>query len=286
MKNTFKFLAVAASAAMLFVACEKGPKTATIDFEGAYWDALIDNPQYGGTLIYGTDFNSETWIWTGAEGYTWTDANTTLGFDGFPDSYGSRCFSSGGEVISNYVVADYTDASSDRQLEIPVAPKSGKNFVVHYGNSDPTAKTAVAMTKGFSVAPTFPRLRFADNSAHVIKSIDICPTNYVLNSCINGDGYFGPISGDTYLEVKAVGFDATGKATNAASVKIITGSDAEAYKAGTKTPAWKTWDLSGLGEVHGIIFCVTGSADCYGDYGFNAPAYFAYDNIVVEMPAE
>ena len=24
----------------------------------------------------------------------------------------------------------------------------------------------------------------------------------------------------------------------------------------------------------------------YGDYGFNAPAYFAYDNVVVEMPAE
>ena len=24
-----------------------------VDFEGDYWNALIDNPQYGGTLLYG-----------------------------------------------------------------------------------------------------------------------------------------------------------------------------------------------------------------------------------------
>ena len=269
MKKSFRFLAFAAVAAMTLVSCKKDPvaETATVDFEGAYWNALIDNPQYDET----------TWTWSGAEGYTWTDANTTLGFDGFPDAWGSRCFSSGGEVISNYVVADFTGASGSRQLEVPVAPRGGSNFVVHYGSTDPTSTKVDA-------APAYSRIRFADNSERIIKSIDVCLTNYVLNSCINGDGYFGPITGSTALSIKAVGFDAKGVATKASTVVIIDGNDAEAYKAGTKKVAWRTWDLSALGAVNGVIFCVLGTEDCYGDYGFNAPAYFAYDNIVVEKP--
>lgn len=279
MKKAFRILSVAAIAALVFASCEKGPKTITIDFEGSYWDALIDNTQYGGTLLYGTTYDEANYAWYGAEGYTWTDANTTLTFDGFPAT-NCRCYWNGGEAISNYVNASYTGAGGDRQLEVPVAPKSGKNFVVHFGSSDPTHLSK------FSTAPAYSRIRFTDNSEHVIKSIDICLTNYVLNSCINGDGYFGPLSGDSYLSVKAVGYNAEGQATKVATVKLITGNDAEAYKAGSKKVMWKTWDLSEMGAVNGIIFCISGSDDCYGEWGFNAPAYFAYDNIVVEMPEE
>ena len=116
--------------------------------------------------------------------------------------------------------------------------------------------------------------------------MDICLTNYLLNSCINGDGYFGPISGETTIYAKAIAFDATGKATLASTIKLIDGADVEAYKAGSKKFAWKKWDLSELGATCGLILAVTGTSDCYGEYGFNAPAYFAYDNVVVEMPAE
>lgn len=279
MKKSFRFLAFAAVAAITLFSCEKDPvaETATVDFEGAYWNALIDNPQYGGPLTYGT-YDDATWTWSGAEGYTWTDANTTLGFDGFPDAWGSRSFSSGGEVVSNYVVADYKDAGYLRQLEVPVAPRGGSNFIVHYGSVDPTSTKVDA-------APAYTRIRFADNSERIIKSIDVCLTNYVLNSCVYGDGFgFGPITGSTALSIKAVGFDAKGVATKSSTVVIIDGNDAEAYKAGTKKVAWRTWDLSALGAVNGIVFCVLGTEDCYGEYGFNAPAYFAYDNIVVEKP--
>ena len=31
-----------------------GEETMTVTFEGSYWDALIDAPQYGGNLLYGT----------------------------------------------------------------------------------------------------------------------------------------------------------------------------------------------------------------------------------------
>lgn len=281
MKQSFKFLAVAALAVALVCSCAKGPKTVTLDFEGSSWDALIDNPQYGGALIYGTTYDETTWTWSGAEGYSWSDGTSMLEFPGFPDNWGSRCFTSGGEVISNYVDANYTGKGYMNQLEVPVAPKSGKNFVVHYGSNDPTATS-----KGFSTAPLYPMIRFSDNQARMIKSIDICLTNYMINSCVNGDGMFGPISGETALYAKAIGFDATGKATLSSTVKLIDGADASAYKDGSKKFAWKTWNLSDLGSVCGIIFAVTGTSDCYGEYGFNAPAYFAYDNVVVEMPAE
>ena len=279
MKKSFKFLAVAALAVALVCSCAKGPKNVTLDFEGDTWTALIDNPQYGGPKTYGT-YDESTWTWSGAEGYSWSDGNSMLEFPGFPDSWGSRCFSSGGEVISNYVDANYEGKGYLNQLEVPVAPASGKNFVVHYGSNDPTVKP-----KSLG-APIYPMIKFSDNQPRVIKSIDVCLTNYLINSCLNGDGMFGPISGDTAIYVKAVGFDATGAATLAATATLIKGADVEAYKAGTKKFAWVKWDLSELGEVCGLIFAVTGTSDCYGDYGFNAPAYFAYDNVVVEMPAE
>ena len=279
MKKALKIFTLVAAASMMFAACTKAPKTVTLDFEGAAWDALIDSPQYGGPLTYGT-YDEATWTWSGAEGYTWGDGNTMLEFEGFPDYWGSRSFSSGGEVISNYVVSNYTGVDYNRQLEVPVAPAKGKNFAVHYGSDDPTKVSK------FTTAPTYPRLRFSDGKERVIKSIDVCLTNYVLNSCVNGDGMFGPLTGDSALSIKAVGFNASGVATVTSTVKIIDATDAAAYKAGTKKPAWAKWDLSALGAVNGVVFCVIGTDDCYGDYGFNAPAYFAYDNIVVEMPAE
>ena len=104
MKKSFSIFALAAAIISL-AACTPEAKVVTLDFEGGYWDALIDNPQYGGPLTYGT-MDPETYAWSGAEGYTWSDANTNLEFPGFPDSWGSRCFSSGGEVISNYVDAN------------------------------------------------------------------------------------------------------------------------------------------------------------------------------------
>ncbi len=280
MKKSIKFLAVAAMAVALVCSCAKAPKTVTLDFEGDSWTALIDNPQYGGPKTYGT-YDDATWTWSGAEGYSWSDGNTMLEFPGFPDYYGSRCFSSGGEVISNYVDANYQDKGYLNQLEVPVAPKSGKNFVVHYGSADPTATS-----KGFATAPVYPMIKFSDNQPRLIKSIDVCLTNYLINSCLNGDGTFGPISGDTALYVKAFALNAAGGADKVASATLIKGADVDAYKSGSKKFGWMKWDLSELGEVYGLVFAVTGTSDCYGDYGFNAPAYFAYDNIVVEMPAE
>lgn len=232
-----------------------------LDVNGAYWDALIDNPQYGGDLLYGP-MDPETYSYNVE--YTWEDPVTKLAFNGFGSNWGSVCFSSGGEAISNYVEPDYKDAGYLRQLEVPAAPKSGSNFIVHYGGED--AQTSIT---------------FADGEARTILSIDCIMTNYMANSAIFGDGYFGPLAGESFLAVKAIGFDAEGKETATLSKVLISGDEVEAYAAG-KPIEWNTWDLSGLGEVVSVKFAVYGSEDCFGDYGFNAPAYFAYCDVVVK----
>jgi len=282
MKKSLKILTVALAVSMALAACSKAPKTVTLDFEGSYWDALVDSPQYGGPLTYGT-YDEATWTWSGAEGYSWSDGNTMLEFPGFVTSYGSTCFASGGEVISNYVSSEVEGKGYLNQLEVPVAPKSGKNFVVHYGSADPTVVDKIV--KSAEYVYNYSMIRFSDGKARTIKSIDVCPTNYLLNSCIYGDGFFGPISGETAISVKVVGMDASGSAKTT-SFKLIDGADAEAYKAGTKKYEWVKWDLSVLGDVTAVVFAVYGTSDCYGDYGFNAPAYFAYDNVVVTALSE
>ena len=265
-------------AAACFCSCKKeGPTTVTLDFEGNSWKALVDKPQYGGPLLYGNPVD-EAYHFRST--YSWRDGSTTLEFPGFPESWGSVSYSSGGEAISNYVSSKYEDKDFNSQLEVPVAPKKGKIFVVHYGDADPTA------TKGKgSESPEYSMIRFADNKARVIQSIDVCMTNYFINACLKGNKYFGPISGKTELYANAYGLDANGKPAKTASYRLIDGRDADSYRSGVRKFAWEKWDLTSLGAVYGIIFTVSGTPDCYdSDSGyFNAPSYFAYDNIVVEM---
>ena len=46
---------------------------------------------------------------------------------------------------------------------------------------------------------------------------------------------------------------------------------------------WANWDLSGLGAVDKVVFSVAGSAEQYGDWGFNTPSYLAIDDVAVRV---
>lgn len=64
-----KFMAFLMFGGLFLASCSKDEEidpTFTVDFEGEYWNKLIDNKQYGGKLIYSAD------------AYKWTDAATTL----------------------------------------------------------------------------------------------------------------------------------------------------------------------------------------------------------------
>ena len=66
MRHIVKVSIAAAAAVILTASCEKhkGYTTYnTLTFEGEYWDALVDNPQYGGPLLYGDMVSGVDYSW-------------------------------------------------------------------------------------------------------------------------------------------------------------------------------------------------------------------------------
>jgi len=220
---------------------EKMPveKVATVDFEGSYWDALIDNPQYNGTLLYGDN----------ALDYKWADEETGLA-GGLTLAWGGTYgFAEGGTAISNYIDADIQNhATYAYQLAAPVSNGSNNFAVVYCGAT----------------------VKFADGVKHVIKTMDIVSTTYLLGVMKNGDGGYAKAlteEGDFLTLVIT--------ADNEQTLEVDMARD------GVMLETWKTLDLSGLGEVNSLTFSMKGSDA--SNYGPKQPTYFAFDNVVVKM---
>lgn len=173
-----KFMAFLMFGGLVLASCseddeEPAEKTVTVDFEGSYYDALIDNPQYNGPLIYSADE------------YKWTDEATSLTSYCEKDDWTAWGYGYGwgnGCAISNYV--DATASTNEKQLSVP-ASNGSKNFVVVW-------------EEGTSMS-------FADGKAHEIKSMQVINTSYALanikKAC--GEGY--------YFCVTAVGYNGEDK---------------------------------------------------------------------------
>lgn len=243
----FFYLALALCMGFAVTSCnddeeEKVPaeKTATLDFEGDYWDALIPEGQaYGeATLIYGDD----------ALNYEWADENTSL-TGGLTLAWGGAYgFAEGGTVVSNYVDDNITEhGNSSYQLAVPVSNGS-KNFAVVYCGAT---------------------VKFPVDVKHVIKSMDIAPTTYLLGEITNG-GYGKALTetGDFLTLIITADNDKT--------LKIDMARDGNLLKT------WKTFDLSSLGEVNSLTFSMEGS-DLSERGSLKSPTYFAFDNVVVKM---
>ena len=155
MKKYF-YLAVALCMGFAMTSCDDDDdvppvvKTATLDFEGDKWTKLIDNPQYGGPLIYSADE------------YKWEDSNTKLSSECIKADWTQWDMGYGwnnGIAISNYVDAEH--ATYMYQLSVPKTNGS-KNFAVVWDSNS--------------------ALTFTDGKAHVIKSMQIMNTTYGLGS--------------------------------------------------------------------------------------------------------
>ncbi len=220
----------------------------TVTFEGSYWNALIDDPQYGGPLLYGDNCNE----------YNWTDEETSL-HGGMTMAYGGYYgFSEGGTAISNYIDADLVNhATYEYQLAVPVSNGSS-NFVVVYCEAAGDVSTAVT---------------FADGKARQIKSMDICPTTYELGVELYGDSYCKALTeeGD-YLTL-------TITANNGKTFDIDLARDGKILQD------WTTIDLTSLGEVTSLGFTMSGSdgSEWDGVFYLNSPVYFALDNVVISQ---
>ena len=178
MQTKIKTLVLAAVAALFLASCsddDTTPRTTTLTFDETTWDALIDNPQYMGPLLYG------------GTSYAWHDTGTQLASE-FTDAYGDGMFWGGGVVISNYVCADLTHDSYEYQLEVPVSDGS----------------------RNFAVANSGAYIYFKDGTPRRILSLSYAPTTYVLAVEKNGNAYARALNrADDYLKVIATGYVGT-----------------------------------------------------------------------------
>lgn len=154
------FLLMAGTALPMLTSCEedddnKFQSYAVVGFEEDNFKKLIDNPQYGGDILYsGNDTQ-------------WNDVQTsltggTIGKSEYGDGWAS------GIAISNYIDNNTAEhADFNYQLAVPVSNGS-KNFGVVWEEAT---------------------VYFADGKARQINSIDLCPTTYLLGVMQHGNGY-------------------------------------------------------------------------------------------------
>ena len=222
----------------------------TLDFEGAYWDALVDSPQYMGELLYS------------GNGYSWYDEATDLGSE-LTNTYGDNMFWGGGVAVSSYYTTDHTTANTaSSQLTVfTEGAHSGKNCVVCHGyNAYGDCRSQI----------------FFKNAPHQIESAWVAHTAY--SYAMAKDGLTGtyPIPALTTEDVwvRATGYTLDGDSNEIEGASL----DFYLYKGGKSTfDGWQKWSLMGLGKVSKVKFDVQWN----GNGEFPHPAYFALDDISV-----
>lgn len=240
-----------------FMGLAKAAVYETVDFEGEYWNALIDPNQGTGRLLYGETgmgFTEDNGV------YEWTDATTKL-HSKLNESYGSWAYWNGGVAVSNYH-CDIANGSPTTQLSLPTgtAAHSGNNFVVAYGYND----------GGWDSCPV---IDFKDGVARKLKGLWVTNNSYFLNALNNGDGINSAATDATFIDVTFEGFDATGHSQGKVKCRLQDGK--------TSVTDWKYVDLSSLGAVNSLKVNYEFSDDQKSSYGFSAPAYVAIDDVQI-----
>ena len=242
---------------------------------GNDWTSLIDNPQYGGKLLYSDDGQGTTDV---EKAYTWFDENNTELSHTLPYSFKNYCYWSGGHAISHYVTSNFTEYgdfnhqltvySKDATTEIGTTGgghNGSNNFAVHYGYKDNTS---------YTTGQVLPAISFKDGVERVVDHMYVNNIAYAIKCYIDGNSLTAKIGPDDWVKLTATGYDSEGNKTGEASIYLCNGPDEIIMD-------WTKFDLSGLGKVLKVEFNITGSSD--NGYGFSQPAYFAYDDVAVRF---
>lgn len=259
MNHILKISLAAAAAVVLAASCEKDnnpidnpeENTAVLTFEGSSWDALIDNPQYGGSLLYG-EYDEANYTYLGTD-YSWYDQGNTELASELCDSYGSRVYWNGGHAVSGYTgQAPTTDYTIQLAIPLESGHDGSKNFCVHNG-----------FTSEFSnVTGSF---YFKDGVARTIESMYVTNTSYFLGMADS----LG--TADDWVRITATGYSADSTQTGTSEFYLM--------ENGESINAWTEWNLEGLGETLRVEFNIESSI--VNEYGMAIPAYFAYDDVTV-----
>ena len=225
-----------------------------------YWSSKIDEPQYGGPILYG-------------DGCRWEDEYNTY-LCGLVTPYDadtwSGGFSGGGIAISNYGGGELKEGNYKIQLERYVP---GLEKAVRQGVGNNKSDNFAVVYDGGAWGTNPAALTMKDGEPRVILSAYITNTTYTLNSLVNGDGSNPPMAQDGFFKIVATGYVGD-EVTGSAEFFLAKGE----YNFVTD---WIKWDLSKLGAVDKVVFSLVASEDQYGTYGLNTPAYFAIDDISV-----
>ena len=236
------------------------------------WSSLIDDPQYGGSMLYpdGSGTTDES------KAYTWYDAGNTELKHTLPKSWNNYCYWGGGHAVSNYASGEFTTYGSfNSQLTVYKKDATdlvrtggghngSDNFAVHFGYKD---------NSGYTDSQILPSFSFGDGAARVIDHMYVNNICYALNCYLNGNGQTAKIGDDDWVKLTATGYNGETK-TGEASIYLCNGPT-------NIITDWTKFDLSGLGAVTKVEFNITGSSD--NGYGFSQPAYFAYDDVAVRF---
>ena len=237
------------------------------------WSSYIDDPQYGGPLLYGDNgsgFSDESKACWADDDNTWLSSRLSEGW-----GWGTWSYCYGGHALSNYGSGDIT-AFGDRNSQLTVyhsgvsgltrtgnGHNGSDNFAVHYGYAD---------NSGFWLGEeSLPKLTFSDGKPRVVDHMYVNNTTFALNAFLYGDAKTDRINDGDWVKIEATGYN-DGYTTGTAEFYLCNGPD-------NIVTDWTKFDLSSLGEVDKITFNVLGSSD--NGYGFSQPAYFAYDDVAV-----
>lgn len=243
---------------------------------GNDWSSLIDDPQYGGKLLYG---QSGMGVNSLEEAYKWTDTNNTWLYSCLSEGYGSWCYWSGGHAISNYG-SKTIDAYGDYQHQLTVYNHNGTDDVSrtgngHNGSDNFAVQFGYSDNSGYGLGEdALPFLEFADNEARVIDHMWVTLNTYALNCYVSGNDLTAKIGPNDWVKIVATGYKNDAKV---GTVELYTCNGPEHI-----VTDWTKFDLSSLGEVNKVTFNITGSSD--NGYGFSQPAYFCYDDVAVRFP--
>ncbi|MDE5573658.1 MAG: DUF4465 domain-containing protein, partial [Muribaculaceae bacterium] len=225
------------------------------------WSDLIDNKQYGGPMLYGDSGYGMD------EPYYWYDKGNTELKHSISEAYGSYCYWNGGHAISNYASTELADGNSAHQLAVygTSGHNGSANFAIHDGYRD---------NSDYKKDAALPILEFGDGKEHIVESMWVMNTLYAMNCYINGNGLTAKIGPDDWVKLVATGYNLSGEKVGEIYFYTCNGPD-------NIVRDWTKWDLSSLGKVAKIEFNILGTSD--NGYGFSQPAYFAYDDVTVQI---
>lgn len=240
------------------------------------WSSLIDNPQYGGTLLYGENHGDPSQSYTSVN-YRWYDRDNTFLYSELPLNWNTTMYWGGGHAISNYWNGKLSEGDYMHQLSVyvPNNQSSGTNghghggsdnFCVHYGYHD---------NSGYS-AENLPSFKFGDGIARTVDHMYVNLTTYLVNCLNNGNNLTDSLGPNDYLKIVASGY-LDGNLVDDIDFFL-------ANNGNISVTDWTKFNLSDFGDVNEIFFNIVGSND--NGYGLSQPAYFAYDDVAVRFPIE